>query len=177
MTYACTSSGAAHELRGGTQRELQEPHTTPSAGGKANPRAGDPQAQCSCPSGGGSSSGSSSGAYHVVVLASPRANQGRYLATTLLSLALSPVQPASLTLLWARHAPHATAPAAADERQAKGDGGTGAGAHAQEPQEEQEDGVGGVSRAAGLRCAMQLGGACVMWLYAKQPGEGGSAVS
>ncbi|GLI63207.1 hypothetical protein VaNZ11_006060 [Volvox africanus] len=41
--------------------------------------------------------------YHMVVLASPRAQQGRYLATTLVSIAAADARPTSLTLLWAVH--------------------------------------------------------------------------
>ncbi|EFJ44396.1 hypothetical protein VOLCADRAFT_95402 [Volvox carteri f. nagariensis] len=41
--------------------------------------------------------------YHLVILASPRAQQGRYLATTLVSIAAADAQPASVTVLWAVH--------------------------------------------------------------------------
>ncbi|KXZ52554.1 hypothetical protein GPECTOR_9g598 [Gonium pectorale] len=42
-------------------------------------------------------------AYHIVVLASPRVHQGRYLATTLLSVAAADARPTTVTLLWAAH--------------------------------------------------------------------------
>ncbi|GLC39377.1 hypothetical protein PLESTM_000890200 [Pleodorina starrii] len=43
--------------------------------------------------------------YHLVVLASPRAQHGRYLAMTLLSIAASDARPTTLTVMWATHDP------------------------------------------------------------------------
>ncbi|KAG2485819.1 hypothetical protein HYH03_015529 [Edaphochlamys debaryana] len=64
--------------------------------------------------------------YHLVVLGSPRAQQGRYLASTLLGAALADARPTSLTLLWAEHAP--PPPTAAEEASgAAGSASAGAG--------------------------------------------------